>query len=86
VAGQQVGLAVDGVRYEELASDRHIEVGRDLAQADAARPGPMGSDHAPSDDTVGHPFEHEIELHGLFDARRSPTEALDSGFAVKRPA
>ncbi len=86
VTEQGVGLAVDGVRHEELPSDRDVEVGRDLAQADAAGTGPMGTDHAPGDDTVGHSFEHEIELHGLLDARGSPTEVLDSGFAVKRPA
>jgi hypothetical protein len=86
VTGQGVGLAVDSVRHEELAPDRDVEVGRDLPQADTAGTRPMGTDLAPGDDTVGHPFEQEIELHRLFDARGSPIEALDSGFAVKRPA
>ena len=74
------------MRHEELPADRDVEVGGDLTQADAAGTGPVGTDHAPGDDAVGDALEHEIELHGLLDARRSPTEALDAGFAVKRPA
>ena len=83
---QRVRLAVDGMLHEELPADRHIEIGGDLPQADAAGPGPMGTNHAPGDHTVGHPLEHQIEVNGLFDARGTPAEALDPGFAVKRPA
>ena len=85
MALEGVGVAVDGVRLEQLGH-ADGEIGGELAAGTAALAFPAGVQLAPGHDAVGHPLEHEVEAHRLDDAGDGGTEVGERGFEVQRTA